>query len=457
MSTVQQRYDETTGRWLLSSAERTAVTTFTELAPGLWVSRDSDGVIAECLVARDQMDAIPFAVRELVTAELGWVSEDQATSDIVVRSGANELPTTTVIHEPGIPYSDDKGNVLVPTDAGTVKVSLSDSILMIDVPVQANYEWVRISDASTGQVLALGRVQRFGDVFGANVTFALDGTDIHIALTDAPLDPVADRRTRRSQWLDDVLVGLRRQWWRHPWRTRDAARDAIGVARSLGDISRERTARRFARVVPIAFACTVMILAACASALTVALLPGQSTHLVVRGSTGAVYDFEGQGSVTVAVGTGPTGTVDLVMEDAIVGQQKFGPGIGGTSAFRAACRNSKNLVITDTASPVVTAKYVVSIASGDGESVLLGTVEMNSEASTFSSIDKSCDTALPAADGSIIADVVYHRNTEEFTLPAPTKSLDANSRWSLSIERVSPGPDSVSGKSRTPVVLVAVG
>ena len=225
----------------------------------------------------------------------------------------------------------------------------------------------------------------------------------------------------------------------------------------MGDIGRERTARRFARVVPLAFACTAMVLVACASALTVALLPGQSSHLVVRGSTSAVYDFAGKGSVTVAVGTGPTGTVDLVMEDAIVGQQKFGPGNGDTAAFRTACRNSKNLVVTDTVSPIVTAKYVVSIAADDGESVLLGTVEMNSEASTFSSIDQSCDTAQAASDGSIIADVVYHRNTEEFTLPAPTRSLDANSRWSLSIERVSPGPDSVIGKARVPVVLAIVG
>lgn len=453
MSNVQRRYDATTGRWLIASVERASVTPFSELAPGLWVSHDDAGVIAECLIAEDAVPSIPATVRALVEQELGWITETATTGELVVAPSDDSLPSTTVIHEPGIPYLDRSGNVLVPTDAGTVRVAHSDSVLMIDVPLQATHEWVRVSDASTGNVLALGRVQRFGDAFGANVTFALDGGDIHITLTDTPLDPVADRRTRRSQWLDDVLAGLRRQWWRHPWRTRDAARDAMNVARSLGDSGRERTARRYARVVPLAFACTLLVAIGSAAAFATTFLPNGTRSLVVTGSTSAVYDFTGTGSVTVSVGTGPSGSVDLVMADTLVGRRTFGPGAGDTLDYRAACRQSKNLAVSGDTTPVVTAKYVVSVQSADGVSLLLGTVEMNSESTTFSSVDASCDGAPAAEDGSIIADVIYQRNTEEFTLPRPATPLDASMLWTLSVERVAPGDNAVVGISRTPVTF----
>jgi len=451
MNNVQRRFDDTTGRWLISSLDREAVTPFSELAPGLWVSRDGDGLIAECLIAEDSADSIAADARDVVERELGWVPDSPVGAELVVPAPGDPLPATAIIHEPGIPYVDRSGNVLVPTEAGTVRVAHSDSVLMIDVPLHATHEWVRVSDASTGHVLALGRVQRFGDAFGANVTFALDGSDIHIALTDTPLDPVADRRTRRLRWLDEVLRDLRRQWWRHPWRTRDAARDAMNVARSLGDNDRERRARRFARVVPVAFACTLVVAVAGVASLASTFLPDGTKNLVVTGSTSAVYDFGGKGSLTVSAGTGPSGSVDLVMADMLVGQQRFEPGPGGTPDARTACRDSKNLIVTPAVTPAVVAKYVVSLRSVEGVTLLLGTVEMSSEASTFSSVDESCDSAVTAADGSIVADVLYQRNTEEFSLPRPTGSLVSSSSWTLSVERVAPGNVAIVGTSRSPV------
>ena len=455
MNSVERRFDAATGRWLLSSLERTAVTPFAELVPGVWVSRDSDNRICECLLAEDSVDSVPPDARDEIERELGWVPQDHTGSELVVATPDHDLPPTSVIHEPGIPYVDNSGSVLVPTDAGTVRVALSDSVLMIDVPVQSTHEWVRISDAASGHVLALGRVQKFGDAFGANVTFALDGSDIHIALTDTPLDPVADRRTRRSQWLDDVLAGLRRQWWRHPWRTRDAARDAMHVARSLGDSTRESTARRFARVVPAAFLCTILVAVVMTAVTVRAVLPARTSVLAVKGATSAVYDFDGDGSVTVSAGVNSDGTIGLVMSDTLVGQRTFGPGVAGgdTESYREACRNSKNLMVDAGSVPAVSAKYVVSLRSGGGGSVLLGTVEMTSEAATFSSVDGTCDTAVPAEDGSITAQVTYQRNTEEFSLPEPTGSFGASRTWVLAIERVAPNTVALDGTSGTPVVF----
>lgn len=453
MNNVECRFDAATGRWLLSSMERLSVTPLAELAPGVWVSRDADGRMAECMIADDSLDSIPPAVRAEVETELGWVPANRGGSDVVLAATSVDLPATSVIHEPGIPYVDRSGSVLVPTEAGTVRVALSDSVLMIDVPVQSTHEWVRISDAASGHVLALGKVQKFGDAFGANVTFALDGSDIHIALTDTPLDPVADRRTRRSQWLDDMLAGFRRQWWRHPWRTRDAARDAMKVARSLGDAGRELRARRFARVVPAVFtvtlAASVVATAIAIGSLTAPGVPG----LTVAGTTSAVYDFSGRGSVTVSAGVNADGTIGLVMSDSLLGTRRFGPGTvtSDTDAYRAACRESKNLAVDEGSLPSVTAKYVVSLRADGIGSVLLGTVEMNSEATTFSSVDSSCDDAPASADGSITADVVYSRSTEEFSLPRPAGMTDGVTSWTLAVERVAPDSDAVDGVTRTPV------
>jgi hypothetical protein len=457
MSAVERRFDEETGRWLLRAADRDAVTPFTEIAPGVWTADDAEGVPAECLVAEDAAAQVPAGVRERIEAVLGWIPDQGTGSAVVPSVGMTDLPATAVIHEPGIPYVHRDGSVLVPTESGNVKVRLSDSVLMIDVPVQSSHEWVRISDADTGTVLALGRVQRFGDGFGANVTFALDGSDIHIALTDTPLDPVADRRTRRSQWLDDVLAGLGHQWWRHPWRTRDTARDAVSVARSLGDSVREARARRFARIVPVAFGGAVAVAVAALSAVLVPLFGGGPAELRVAGATSAVYDFGDGGSLTVSAGINEDGTVGLVVSDAIVGSRRFGPlagaGTDATPSYRAACRASKNLWVEEGSVPAVTSKYAVSLRADGGGSVLLGTVEMSSEANSFSSVDESCDSAPAANDGSITADVVYLRSTEEFSLPRPTGPLDGADEWSLAVEKVAPGPDALTGRSSAPVVF----
>jgi hypothetical protein len=50
-----------------------------------------------------------------------------------------------------------------------------------------------------------------------------------------------------------------------------------------------------------------------------------------------------------------------------------------------------------------------------------------------------------------VADVLYQRNTEEFSLPRPTGSLVSSSSWTLSVERVAPGNVAIVGTSRSPV------
>lgn len=462
MSGVERRFDAETGRWLLRAVDLSAVTEFIEIAPGVWIANDAAGRLAECLVSVDSAETVPADIRDMIERELAWIPPQPAGTDIVTAAAGGQ-PATTTIHEPGIPYVDRDGAVLVSTEGGTVRVKLSDSVLMIDVPVHSSHEWVRISDADTGHVLALGRVQKFGDGFGANVTFALDGSDIHIALTDTPLDPVADRRTRRSQWLDEVLAGLSRQWWRHPLNTREAARDAVQVARSLGDTVREARARRFMRIAPFSIVLAGLLTAGATGAAALALsgLPGEPPRLMVAGATSAVYDFGDSGSVTVSAGINTDGTVGLVVSDTLIGRRRFGPdpsrGTVSVPALRAACRESKSLYVEEGSVPAVTAKYAVSLRAADGESVLLGTVEMSSEASSFSSIDESCLSAPVAGDGSITADVVYGRSTEEFVLPPPTGSLANADTWQLSIEKVAPGPNAVTGVSRQPIVLRSSG
>lgn len=462
MTNVERRFDSATGRWQFTATDRIAITPLREEAPGVWVARDADGLATECLVADDALATLAPGLRETLEREIGLPVGGlelmpRTPTQVATGAGAvDPLPATHVLHEPGIPYTDDKGNVVVPTDVGTVRVASSDSVLMIDVPVRASHEWVRVSDAATGNMLALGRVKPFGEGYGANITFALDDGDIHITLTDTPLDPVADRRSRRVQWLDGVLHTLRREWWRRPRRSRAAARDAVAVASALGDGTRMRAARRYARLAPLSLG--VYSFGVLAGGTFVGgVLTRTDPVLAVTGSSTAVYAFNQNESVTVSVDVGTDGSLDLVMNDRVLGTHGFGRDSSAPStppdsdAYREVCRESKNVWVGSEKIRTVSTTYALSLRSGDRDPVLLGSVTMTSEAKQMSSIDEECNTAQVGADGSFTPEVVYERATEEFPLPSPGNAVDSSSSWTLSVERVSGGSTPETGASDVPV------
>lgn len=454
MST-ERRYDTATGRWHVFDTARTPVTPFSEESPGVWVSRDDSGSVAEFLVADDAVANVPGEVRRMLADELGvdtadLVSPPSAGQIATVGSttGIEPLPATRTIREPGIPYTGDGGAVLVPTPSGEIRVSSSDSVLMIDVPMRASHEWVRVSDAETGDLLALGRVHAGREGLGANVTFALDEGDIHITLTDTPLDPVADRRSRRLEWIDAVLGEVRAHWWRRPLRTRAAARDAVAVARALGDDRRAATAARYARLLP-AYVGAASVAAFISGTLGIgALVPQSGPRLVVTGASTATYAFGGRESATVSVDVTGDGSLSLMISDRVLGPHPF----HGTdaAAARAACIAAQDAWVDDKNVRAVSVTYAVTLRSGDRDPVLVGTVTMASATNELSSVEESCRNAPVGADGSVTAEVVHQRETEEFTLPAPD-GIDGTDTWSLALERVKAGAAAGTGSADDPV------
>ena len=464
MST-ERSFDTATGRWLLAVGGRTAETPFAEEHVGLWVSRTDDGLVAECLVADDSVASLSAGALAVLRHDLGVEPHElvrgaaDGKQGLALHSTApGDLPATRTIHEPGIPYVDGDGTVRVPTPAGDITVASSDSVLMIDVPMRSSHEWVRVSDAATGGLLALGRVHSVGSGLGANVTFGLDDNDIHITLTDTPLDPVADRRSRRIEWIDGILSELRRAWWRRPLRSRAAARDAAAVARALGDDRRAAAAARFARLVPayVGLASVTALVAGTFGAG--ALLSRSEPALAVDGAATATYSFGNDESATVSVDVMDDGSLTLVVSDRVAGSHDFGrdPAAPGSAdnedTYRANCLAARDVWVSPRAIRTVSTTYAVSLRSGDRDPVLLGTVTMTSDAAEMTALPESCRSARLADDGSFVADVVHQRSTEEFTLPAPG-GIGAASEWLLTIERVADGSAAVRGSTESPVTF----
>ena len=464
MST-ERRYDTATGRWHVFDTARTPVTPFSEESPGVWVSRDDSGAIAECLVADDAVANVPGEVGRMLADGLGvdmadLVSPPSARQLATVGSATEiePLPATRTIREPGIPYMGHGGSVLVPTPSGEIRVSSSDSVLMIDVPMRSSHEWVRVSDAATGDLLALGRVHAGREGLGANVTFALDEGDIHITLTDTPLDPVADRRSRRLEWIDAVLGEVRAHWWRRPIRSRSAAREAASVARALGDERRASLASRYARLLPGYMAATSL----CALAVGVlgagAIRTDAGPRLAVQGASTATYTFGTAGSVTLSVDINDDGSTLLVVRDSVPGSHDFGrdPSTPGApadeQAWRRNCAEARDVWVAGKNVRAVTATYAVSLRSQGSDPVLLGTVTMSSETETMSTVPGACDAAVLGSDGTLLADVLYSRATEQFTLPAPS-GIRAAGVWTLAVDRVTGGTDPSTGVSAQPVTF----
>ncbi|MGA1362409.1 MAG: hypothetical protein ACO36A_05780 [Ilumatobacteraceae bacterium] len=449
---TETRFDADTGRWHLTATGRVATQPFVEEAPGVWVARDDNGEMAECLVADEATDRLPEQIRQLIGTGLGvsvaQLGDPAAARALVRRDTADVLPGTRAIHEPGIPYADRDGAVRVPTPDGEIAVTSSDSVLMIDVPMRASHEWVRVSDAETGGLLALGRIHPTGSGLGANITFGLDDNDIHITLTDTPLDPVADRRTRRFEWLDGVIADMRRMWWRRPLRTRAAARDAVAVARALGDDRRAATAARYARLLP-AYVGAASVVAVISGTLGIgALVPQSGPQLVVTGASTATYAFGGRESATVSVDVTGDGSLSLMISDRVLGPHPFRG--ADVSAARAACIAAQDAWVDNRNVRTVSVTYAVTLRSGDRDPVLVGTVTMASATNELSSVEESCRNAPVGADGSVVAEVVHQRETEEFTLPSPDGIDDADT-WSLALERVKAGAAAGTGSADDPV------
>jgi len=451
---TETRFDSDTGRWHLTATGRVATGPFVEEAPGVWVARDDDGEMAECLVADEATGTLPEQIRRLIGAGLGVsvdrLGEPAGPRALVRRDAAEGLPDTRTIHEPGIPYSGRDGTVHVPTPDGDVTVTSSDAVLMIDVPMRASHEWVRVSDAATGSLLALGRVHPTGSGLGANITFGLDDGDIHITLTDTPLDPVADRRTRRFEWLDFVLADIRRMWWRRPLRSRAAARDAVAVARALGDDRRAAAARRYARLLP-AYVGSASVAAVAASVLGIgALVPQPEPRLVVTGSSTATYAFGERESATFSVDVTGDGSLALMVSDRVLGTHTFRG--DGDAAARDACLAARDSWVSGQNVRTVSATYAVTLRSGDRDPVLVGSVTMSSAADEMTSLEEACRTATVGDDGSVVVEVVHQRATEEFSLPSPDGIGEAGT-WTLSVERVKPGAATTTGAADQPLAF----
>ena len=464
MST-ERSFDAATGRWWLSADGLTAVTPFTEEHAGLWVSRTADDKVAECLVADDAIGSLSAGALAVLRDDLGVDPQElmrppaDAGHGVALRATApGDLPATRAIHEPGIPYVDNHGTVRVPTAAGDITVASSDSVLMIDVPMRSSHEWVRVSDAATGGLLALGRVHSVGSGLGANVTFGLEDNEIHITLTDTPLDPVADRRSRRIEWIDAILADLRHAWWRRPLRSRTAAREAAAVAHAIGDERRAATAARFARLMPAYVGLASVAALAAGTFGAGALLPRSTPVLTVDGAATATYSFGNEESATVSVDVMGDGSLTLVVSDRVAGTHDFGrdpaaPGAADNEdTYRANCLAARDVWVTPRAIRTVSTTYAVSLRSGNRDPVLLGTVTMTSDAAEMTAVPDSCRSVRLAPGGSFVADVVHQRSTEEFTLPAPD-GIGAAGEWSLAVERVADGSAASPGSTGSPVTF----
>ena len=262
---VHVTYSALARRWEIALAGRAGTTVLFDMSvagrriDGVVVGRDGRGDVVEMVIDADPGLDRPseaalqacggFFGRQVVDLITSLRPDVDAEIQLQVSTRDGHVPAVRGIaalaDEPGIAQVVD-GVALVPTPIGELSIRRGPGELTVGTPPVPPDTWVRISDAATGDLLAMGLVEPGHG--GATLAFGMDTdmTDIHVVITSDPLAPVGGREDRRAAWVDDLLTEAIGDVVARPRVARDRAERAARIAEAIGD--RERADRATALV-----------------------------------------------------------------------------------------------------------------------------------------------------------------------------------------------------------------
>jgi hypothetical protein len=275
---VSLSFDTTSQRWEIALADSAGTTMLEPIGDGTAVGRSTGGAITEVVIDIDPQHSgtlSAFALMQ-VTAVFGaevarLVANSSTTRNIEM---SVELADTALAVAASAALPGEPGRLVAVDDtwyevtAAVPPIQLRREgpqlVLMTTATGADGGQWIRISDAETGTLLAIGRLRGSGDASQrADIEFGLARTieHLHVVRTDEPLEPVEPSTTRRVRWAEDLLNEAHSETRRRPSAGRRAAEEASTIARAIGDeqlVERAagalRRARRWQILRPFAFA-----------------------------------------------------------------------------------------------------------------------------------------------------------------------------------------------------------
>jgi hypothetical protein len=255
---VQITFDAMAERWEIGYADAVGTTLPIDEGGGLWVGRNATGDVIEIVV--DAAVLPPNAVA-LITEVYGHAAAEVVGSAVPGRDLEVQLTTNlparvsasaaAIEGEPGVPRSRAQGGYVIPVEAGELELRVMRGELRLRLPATfgAPDWWVRVSDAETGDLLAMAPVRTGDDGPQASLAFGLDmpPDQLHVNVTSQPLAPVGTRLERRTIWVEQLLTESTRVRRTRPRLAKRLAARARDVALLIGDTERRRRAERLTR------------------------------------------------------------------------------------------------------------------------------------------------------------------------------------------------------------------
>lgn len=254
-------FDREAARWTIFHEGLELSSPLHAVADDIEIGRDDTGRVVEMVIDLDPTtlrasDLALGMVRDAFGSDAVAIVAGASTDDDLevrlVRGATSPVPVSSLgasmalEGEPGIPSPGPGGMVVLVAPGRRVSVRAGDHRLTVEVPTDLGPGdwWIRVSEADSGLLLALGRV-RPGSTGPTVVPMALsrDLTNLHIVLSTTPLDDVGHRTERRERWADGLLADARASLRRRPRRSIRQAVTARRVAEAIGDDGRVREAR----------------------------------------------------------------------------------------------------------------------------------------------------------------------------------------------------------------------
>jgi hypothetical protein len=275
---VSLSFDTTAQRWEIARADAAGTTMLEPLGDGTAVGRSPEGTIDEVVIDLDPQHGgtLPALALVQLTAVFGaevarLVANTSTTRDIEmsveVADTAPVLAASAALPgEPGRPVAVD--DIWYEVTAAVPPLQLRREgpqlVVMTTATGADGGHWIRISDAETGTLLAIGRLRGSGDASQrADIEFGLARPieHLHVVRTDEPIEPVGPSTTRRIRWAEELLDQAHSATRRRAATGRRAAEQAATIAAAIGDqqlASRAETvlrrAKRWQFMRPFAFA-----------------------------------------------------------------------------------------------------------------------------------------------------------------------------------------------------------
>lgn len=263
---VHVTFDAVAQRWEIADEGHGGRNELQFVADGISVGRNAAGVIMELVIDLDDTAGATSSARRLaddtfgaqVAALLDQPDLDDDFETVIElttlapvpsepTSPAPSTPPSPVLRtaspipgEPGIPVVLAAGRYTVPAGRTNLTLEVHADRLVVRAPRRATTAapWAVIADAESGDVVALGPMESAGDGgTSAHLAFGLPiaPEQLFVGVTDDPLAPIEERRSRQRRWAVDLLDGAERDLRIRPRRARRAADQAAAIGEQLSD------------------------------------------------------------------------------------------------------------------------------------------------------------------------------------------------------------------------------